>query len=428
MKFTFLKKVMIGVMLSMLATNVFAQADLDSPYSIFGIGQLRSKSMNVRLKGMGGVTNAMFGGGMINTVNPASYAKIDSLTFLFDAGLYFKSSNFSTSVMSERSANASFDYMAMAFGVFPWWRTSLGVMPFSVKGYTMIVDTYDDVVGHYATSFKGTGGLNQVYWGNGFNLGKHVALGFNAYYVFGDSKGETTLSFPDSLYMLSSRSSVDLMISSFMFDYGLLCDFNLASDTKMSFGLTYSMGIKLNGMQTTFIRSIEESDNTTVEYVIDTISYTTGKTKLTMPQGIGFGIAIQKNERWSLGADFNWTQWSKFAREGFTESLQDSWRVSVGYEFFPKHSSVSNYFTRASYRIGGLYEHSCLNINDNSLNKIGVTAGISLPLPRTLSRVNLAFELGQFGTHKDNLIRERYIRFDIGVSVNERWFVKRKYK
>lgn len=428
MKVTFLKNVVIGVLLSLLGTSVFAQADVDSPYSLFGVGQLRDKSMNVALKGMGGVSNAMFGGGMINPVNPASYAKMDSLAFLFDAGVYFKSSTYSTSTMSERSSNASFDYVALAFGVFPWWKMSLGVMPYSVKGYTMIVDHYDETLGHYASSFRGSGGLNQAYWGNAFKIGKHFAVGANAYYVFGNSQTETTLSFPDSLYMMASRRSVDLMVSSFMFDYGLLCDFDLAPDTRLSFGLTYSQRIKLNGKQTMFIRSIEEDDDTTVEYVIDTVAYSTGKTKLTMPHGIGFGVAVQKNDRWSLGVDFNWTQWSRFAREGVTESLQDSWSVAVGYEFFPRHSSVSNYFTRASYRVGGLYERSYLNINGHSLNKVGLSAGISLPLPRTLSKVNLALEVGQFGTHQDNLIRERYVKLNVGVSVNERWFVKRRYK
>lgn len=428
MKVTFLKSFVVGALLSMLAINVFAQADVDSPYSLFGVGQLRDKSMNVRLKGMGGVSKAMYGGGMINASNPASYAKIDSLAFLFDAGIYYKTSTFSTSTMTEQSSNASFDYVAMAFGLFPWWKTSLGVVPYSVKGYTMIVNHNDEDLGHYASSFKGAGGLNQAYWGNAFKIGKHFALGANAYYVFGNSQTETTLSFPDSLYMLATRSSVDMMVSSFMFDYGLLCDFDLSSDTRLSLGLTYSQRVRLGAEQTQFVRTIEEDANTDLEYVIDTVSYTTGSTKLTMPQGIGFGIAVQKSDRWSLGLDFSWTQWSKFAREGATESLQDSWNVALGYEFFPKHTSISNYFTRASYRIGGSYEHGYLNIKGNSLNKIGVSAGVSLPLPRTLSRVNLAVEVGQFGTHNDNLIRERYLKINLGVSVYERWFVKRKYK
>jgi hypothetical protein len=53
---------------------------------------------------------------------------------------------------------------------------------------------------------------------------------------------------------------------------------------------------------------------------------------------------------------------------------------------------------------------------------------MSLPLPRTLSKVNLAVELGQYGTHQGGLIQERYVRMNVGISVFEHWFMKRKYK
>ena len=110
MRTILLRNILVVTLFFGLGVDVFAQADVDSPYSLFGVGQVRDKSMNVRLKGMGGVANAMFGLGMINVENPATYAKIDSLAFLFDASIYFKSSMFSTSNLSERSANASRPY------------------------------------------------------------------------------------------------------------------------------------------------------------------------------------------------------------------------------------------------------------------------------------------------------------------------------
>ena len=169
-------KSIMAFLLVCLSGVAFAQADVDSPYSLFGMGQVRDKAMNVRLKGMGGTTNAMFGVG-INAENPASYAKIDSLAFLFDAGLYFKASTFRTSSLSERSANASFDHISMAFGLTSWWKLALGAQPYSTAGYTMVVNDNDPDVGNYATRFKGSGGLNQAYVGTAFKLGKHFALG-----------------------------------------------------------------------------------------------------------------------------------------------------------------------------------------------------------------------------------------------------------
>ena len=428
MRTTIFKSIWVAALMAVFSIEALAQADVDTPYSLFGIGQVRDKSMNVRLKGMGGLANVMYDIAMINPENPASYARIDSLAFLFDAGFYFKSSNFSTSTLSERSNNASFDYVSMAFGLTQWWKMALGVQPYSVSRYIMTINSENSETGNYTTKFRGTGGLNQAFLGNAFKLGKHLSLGANVYYVFGDTQTETTLYFPDSLYMIGSRHSVDMMVSSFMFDYGLLCDFDLSNELNLSLGITYSQPVSLKGTQTSFIRSIEVNTDTEVEYLIDTVANTTHSAKIRMPQGIGFGFVMQKKGQWSVGADFNWTQWSKFARQGVTDTLQNSWNVTVGAEFTPRHTSVSNYFTRVTYRFGGFYEHGYLNLNGHSINRMGVTAGMSLPLPKTMSKVNFAFELGQYGTREAGLIQERYVKMNVGVSVFEHWFMKRKYR
>ena len=433
MRTRFLKSIMLVCLLACFGFDAIAQADADSPYSLFGVGQVRDKSMNARLKGMGGVANAMFGGGMINAENPASYAKIDSLAFLFDAGFYFKTSTFSTATLSERASNASFDYVSMAFGLTPWWKMALGVQPYSTAGYTMKVDKEIPEVGKTTTRFQGKGGLNQAFVGTAFKLGKYFALGANAYYVFGNTQTETSLYFPDSIYYIGSRRSIDVMVSSFMFDYGMLFNTTVGNDMDLSVGLTYTQKVKLKGDQTLYIRSIEEDMDTEIEYVIDTVAYISGPTHITMPQGFGVGVALQKGSDWAVGADFNWMQWSKFAREGATESLQNSWSVSAGAEFTPKHTSVSGYFSRVAYRFGGFYEHGFISLpgndgKDHSINKVGVTAGLSLPLPKTQSKVNVAFEIGQYGTREGGLIEERYARMNVGISVFEHWFMKRKYR
>ena len=398
---------------------------------MFGIGQVRNKTMNARLKGMGGVTNAMFGKSMINPGNPASYAMIDTLSFLFDAGLYAKSSSFSTSALSETASCASFDYVAMGFSLFNWWKMTLGAQPYSNVGYNIVTSLHDPMLGNYSQTFQGEGGLNQVFWGNAFRLGKHFAIGVNASYVFGDSKSTTTLSFPDSTYQICSRRSRDVMINSFMFDYGVMYHGNVSEDLVLAVGVTYNQKINLRGTQTLFIRSIEMTDNTTsaTEYLIDTVFYRKDKNaSFTMPHGVGFGVSLQKNNKWTLGADFNWSQWSKFLRNGVNESLQDSWSVAVGGEFIPTSTTLSSYWTKVAYRLGGFYEQTFLNINGQSINKIGITVGMTLPIPKTLSKVNLGLEVGNCGTKSANLIQERYVNLTVGVSIHERWFLKRKYQ
>ena len=431
-KFLFNKLILTALAIT-LCGGAFAQSNVDSPYSMFGIGQVRNKTMNTRLKGMGGVANAMGDKNMVNAGNPASYAMIDTLAFLFDAGIYAKSSTFSTSNLSERASSASLDYVSLGFALTSWWKMSVGVQPYSSVGYNILTSYHNEQVGNCAELFKGEGGLNQVYWGNAFRIGKHFAVGANGSFVFGDSKSTTTLAFPDSTYIICSRRSRDMMVRSFMFDYGVMYQGKVGDGMTLNVGATYNQKIDLRGIQTTFIRTIEADDvenlSSSTEYFIDTVAYSTDNNAYySMPHGFGFGVSLQKNNRWRIGADFNWAQWSTFARNGVNEGLQDSWSVAVGGEFLPTSTSISNYWTRVSYRLGGFYEQTFLNINGHSINKMGVTAGMSLPVPRTLSKVDLALEVGNCGTKSDNLIKESYVNLTVGVSIFERWFQKRKYK
>ena len=425
-------KLILTALLGVLVSGVFAQANVDSPYSMFGLGQVRNKSMNTRLQGMGGVSTAISGKSLINMANPASYALMDTLSFLFDAGFYAKASNFTTSSLSERASAANFDYVAMGWSLTNWWKMAVGAQPYSNVGYNVVTSFHDDLLGNYNQTFQGEGGLNQVFIGNAFRLGNHFAIGANANYVFGDCKSITTLTYPDSTYLISSRRSRDVMISSFMFDYGVQYQGKLNNDLTLSAGVTYNQKVNLKGTQTIYIRSLEASaDNssTAAEYLIDTIFWDKNKNaRFTMPQGFGVGVALNKNNRWTVGADFNWDQWTQFRRNDVNDSLQNAWRVSVGGEYFPTSTSVSNYWTKVTYRLGGFYEQTYLNINGQSINKIGVTAGMTLPMPRSLSKANLALEIGKCGTKNASLIQENFVKLSVGVSIHERWFIKRKYK
>ena len=431
-KYTF-KGLALTMLMTLFCVTVFAQSNVDSPYSMFGLGQVRDKTMNTRLKGMGGVANAMWDKSMVNPGNPASYAMIDTLSFLFDAGIYAKSSTFSTSTLSETAACTSLDYVSMGFALTNWWKMAFSAQPYSNVGYNIVTTFHDEQVGNCAELFQGEGGLNQAMWGNAFRIGKHFSVGVNASYVFGDSKSTTTLACPDSTYVICSRRSRDIMTRSFMFDYGLMYQGNLSKDLILTLGATYNQKINLHGVQTIFIRTIEADDfetlSTSTEYLIDTIVYNRDKNATyTMPHAFGFGVALQKSNRWKIGADFNWTQWSTFARNGVNEGLQDAWNVAVGGEFMPSFTSISGYWTRVSYRLGGFYGKTCLNLNGHSIDKMGVTVGMSLPVPRSLSKVELGLEVGNCGTKSDNLIKESYVNFTVGVSIFERWFMKRKYQ
>ena len=57
----------------------------------------------------------------------------------------------------------------------------------------------------------------------------------------------------------------------------------------------------------------------------------------------------------------------------------------------------------------------------------GMTFGIGIPVVSMFSNLNLAVEIGKRGTTDANLVEEKFANLKMSLSLNDRWFVKRKY-
>ena len=143
------------------------------------------------------------------------------------------------------------------------------------------------------------------------------------------------------------------------------------------------------------------------------------------------GVMLSKNDKWSVGLDFASSQWS-----GYNSSLDStmntgisaqSYKLSLGGEYIPDANNLRNYFSRVTYRYGVYYGADYIKIQGTQIPCYGVTLGASLPVRRSFSRVHMAFDIGRLGTTTNSLLQETYVRFSFGVSLNNKWFVKRRY-
>lgn len=426
MKYNKIKHILLAISILFVGTNVYAQSDLSSPYSRFGLGDINTGSPNTILKGMGGISNAISSHNILNPNNPASFGAIDSLSFLFDAGFYIKTASYTTSNLTENGSNASFDYASVGLSATKWWKMGLGIMPYSNREYNDITTHHGP--GKYNVDFIGEGGLSRVYFANAFRITKNLSVGVNASFIFGTLSDLTTIYYPDSTYYINGRRSIDMKINDFKFDYGILYSIPI-KDYKVNIGLTYSQGGNINAKRDLFIRSMFNGFDNQVENPIDTLAYSINqKVSFRIPHGFGGGISLEKNNRFMIGADFNWTGWKGFELNGASDNLQNSWNIAVGGEYKPKATSISKYYKRIAYRAGFHYDQTYYNVNGTSIDKFGITFGLGLPVPRSLTSFNVAVEIGSMGTIKNKLVKENYFNISIGMSIYDRWFVKRKYK
>jgi hypothetical protein len=68
-----------------------------------------------------------------------------------------------------------------------------------------------------------------------------------------------------------------------------------------------------------------------------------------------------------------------------------------------------------------------MTINNQDLKDYALSVGFGLPLGGAFSNANIGVEYGSRGTAKASLVEENYTNFLLSLSLNDRWFIKRKY-
>ncbi len=402
---------------------------INSPYSRFGLGLLHGENTHTRIMGMGGLAIGVADPTLINPGNAASYAVFDSTSFLFEIGLNSNITGMSTDFQSETSSYVGLTYIMFGFPVTKWWKMGLGMLPYSQIGYNVKIFIPVGNFSNVVNSIEGDGGLNQFFIGNAFKIGKDLRVGVDAAYLFGKSDRSSKIFFPDSLEIFGTKTLNRIKGGDFIFDYGIQYDIHINSGKTLTLGVIYSNRWNLNAKTDHLSYTFTGGFGDAVEHIKDTISYLPEeKGKIIIPQRAGAGATFRQNGIWMVGFDFEWQNWSNYTAFGKSDSLDNSYRIAVGGQFSPKHTSISPLRKRIIYRAGFRYYDSYLSIFKHPINEYGISFGLTFPMRRSRTTIDLGFEVGKRGTKVDGLIQETFFNMSIGFSIHESWFHKRKYQ
>ena len=200
-------------------------------------------------------------------------------------------------------------------------------------------------------------------------------------------------------------------------------------------GVTFIPESNLTSKNQRSISTITTNSSSGQEFVLNTIetdleSIGLLETDLILPSKLSFGAGIGKPLNWFVGAEYTTQKTSNFSNELYSSSdtvYEDSSTFSFGGFYIPQYNSFSSYFKRVVYRAGMRFENTGLNINNESIKEFGISFGVGLPVGNFFSNTNLGLEIGKRGTKSNNLIQENFINFQLSLSLNDRWFQKRKY-
>jgi hypothetical protein len=407
-----------------------AQSNLNSPYSAFGLGQLYNVN-NVPVRSMGGISLGFSDNISVNINNPASYSGFDSTSFVFEGGLAGYSTTMKTTDLHSSSFHASFSHLLFGFPLTSWWRTGIGLVPYSGLGYSVFDQDHKDHIGTIRYDFSGEGGLNRFLWGSAFQPFSFLSFGINSSYLFGTIDHIQRVTYPDSMYMVNTIINNTTVLNGLAFDFGLQIHHKLNEKTDLVIGGTYTPQMEMNAKRDYLMRSYSGVVNG-VEVIKDTVMILDNQDgKVVLPDGYGIGFTISQQHRWLFGIDYKVNNWSNYSNYGVSDSLVNSYSLHFGGKIIPDRNSTS-YLQRVQYRAGVYFGKSYLDFRNENLPEFGITFGTGLPLRgtllrRTMAMINLGFEIGEKGTLKNGLIRENYFNTYIGISVYEWWFFKRRY-
>jgi hypothetical protein len=402
---------------------IFAQSNTSSPYSIGGLGEIAFKgnAINRLMGGLDIVSDSLHA----NLNNPASLGDLKLVTY--SLGLNYKSTKLSSIAANESVISASIDYLVVAIPT-KKFTFGFGILPATSVGYRLQSVIEGDDINNVVNRNEGYGGLNQTFLSIGFKVFEFLNFGVSANYNFGKITNE------------SSRQEQNIDFGTFFTKTSSLAGFNYRFAIQLKIPLTSRVRLDAmayyvpnNSLTATnesvyFTRSVTTQDLGDFEN-LDLAAINLNETSISLGNQYSFGLGITKDKKWFVGGQYSRRNSADYVNNFISLdniTYANGSRLSFGGFYLPDYSSITSYWKRIVYRAGVRFEDTGVLFNDQALKETGISFGVSLPMAG-FSNANIGLEFGKRGNQDNGLIQESYWNLIVGLSLNDIWFIKRKF-
>lgn len=402
-------------------TNGFIAASqtMNSPYSVYGIGDIDFKTYN-RTSGMGGTGLALSSNKYIINNNPASIAGLERSFFIMNVATTGKSVTYQGDAITALN-NKNQDFWvkgaSLAAKINKSWASNIGFGQFSNVNYKFNGEqAIEGTTRVYTTAYEGDGGLNEFYWNNAVALNRHFSVGVKSSFITG------TINQAETLYEPSLQSTIVTKqqdyFNNFRFQYGVLYTGRLSKKWDLSLGARYSGKTKLAAERSL---TVTQDDEVIVEDEF------IKKDRFFLPATYAGGIAFTKNKKTIFSVDYTYEDWSALNIRGNGWRYKSGQRLSAGVEFSKQLQYWNKPEEQKFYQLGAVFNNSYLQVRSVPIREYGITAGMGGRLGNSLL-YSLSGEFGIRGSTNSGLIKENYFQFTLSLSYRDFLFSKgRRY-
>lgn len=425
-----IRKIVITIVY-MTAMGMYAQDGTASPYSFFGIGDLKNNS-TVENQMMGGI--AVYADSIhLSLKNPASFSELgldimDKVGLVtYTAGVSNKQYRLKTFTTEENTSITSLDYLALGFSLGKGLGMGFGIMPYTSVGYNLI-DNSTNANGPLINVYSGEGGLTRVFYSIGYEVFRDVSIGATVNFNYGTLDSERLQQIEEIQFGTFDRRSS--RVNGFDFNYALNYRPIINGKNRLHSSIRVNTQGNLVSQNNRQIGSFSVATGGNIENVdVNLDAQNLRNTELKIPTTTTVGLGYGQDYKWFVGAEYSFQGLSTFDNSFLgADSIEynDASSFALGAFITPEYNSFTSYLKRVTYRAGLRLDKTGMVVNDVAINNFGITFGLGLPLGGSFSNLNLGFELGRRGTTKADLVEESYLKINVGLSLNDRWFQKRK--
>ncbi|MFT6095322.1 MAG: hypothetical protein ACJAXY_000547 [Nonlabens sp.] len=419
-----IRSLVIAVVI-LTSINCIAQSRTSSPYSFFGLGQ-QTFNGTIENRSMGGMRTYV-DSVHINLRNPASYGNLRVTTYAL--GAVHSKTWASTEAESDSYDATTIEYVSIGIPLGKKAAFGFGLVPFNSVGYEI-----GTVTENLYSRYTGEGSITRAYLGFGYKITPELSIGGEFRYNFGQETNSSSVAVNNVQFGTNETNETDFSGASFNLGlhYQKMIDNQLEIQASAVYSPESNLNAKNERMISAFILSGDLNEN-----IFNSRATEFGEQSLRLPSELTFGLTIGEPLKWNIGAEYSARGSSALTSRSFapeTTTFKDAVSYRAGGFYIPNYNSITSYWDRVVYRGGIRYEELGLQvsgdgINSSDINEFGISFGLGLPIGRSsgFSNANLGFEYGQRGTQDAGLIRETFFNFSLGLSLNDTWFIKRKY-
>ncbi|NLR91325.1 OmpP1/FadL family transporter [Flammeovirga agarivorans] len=411
-------------------TNKVEAQQGNAPFTALGVGK-PVEPVSVRNMGMGYTGVGLASYGHSNLLNPATLT-YNNLT-LFEVGMYVEQRDLVAESQTQQDYGGGLSYMTFAFPVSQRWTMGVGFKPYSVVSYKFSqadtlyapINGQNIPAGYYGIQNEGKGGINQVYFSNAFRVAKWLSVGLELGYNVGVIEKVTKTELLNGSSDFISARGIRLNYRGLVYKPGIYLSKHFGPKEKghrINFGGTYTFEQQIGVKR---LEDIQTRSTTDLVLNRDTLIVDNSQ-NATMPSEIAVGISYELVGKLAVAIDYKKQSWSEFVNYDGTSDLYDAFKVGLGFEYTPDYLSASSYWKRLTWRGGFQYGETPYQAYGEKIKEYVVTAGIEFPMGFSSLSVS-----GEYGWMRSDIqtvssFEDRHYRLNIGVTINDRWFVRRR--